>query len=302
MFASLPVYAEGVLVILSKDSQPYQLFYKHLIQALDEEASDPVDIKMVKLDDLNQSLLLGRNGKNFNLTITVGSKAAKAVSAIKTNSPVLCVMLPKRSFQSIMEGVDSQNQSRFSAMFLDQPLLRKFNLIRVALPEYKNVGVILGPATQAKHSEIKRIAAMGNIKLYSKNIQTSDALVNALNEVLDSNDILLTIADPVVVNRNTLHSLFMTSYMKRIPVVGYSRAYVQAGALLAVYSTPVQLGKQAGEILRQIVKSGKQLSSDVYYPKYFSVSVNKRVAKSLGILLKDEHEIQALMQSMEGGS
>lgn len=302
LFVSSVVNAGDVLVVLSKSSKPYQVFYQYLVRSLNETGNGLVDTRMIELRDFNKDSLFDSEGKKYKLVVTAGSKAARAVATLDVKIPVLFALLPQRSYQSIIKDIDRDSRARYSAMFIDQPISRKFDLIRAALPEYRNVGVILGPATRYKNAELKRIASRKNIKLDTKNIKASKGLLNALNEVLDSNEVLLTIADPVVVNRSTLQSLFMTSYMKRIPVIGYSRAYVRAGALLAVYSTPEQLGRQAGEMIGRLFKPGNVFISTASYPKYYSISVNVRVAKSLGLLLKDEQQIQTVMQSMENGS
>ena len=65
-------------------------------------------------------------------------------------------------------------------------------------------------------------------------------------------------------------------------MVAFSPAYVRAGALLALYVTPAQIGQQAGELARGVLR-GKALPSQAIYAQNFSISVNSHVARSLGL-------------------
>jgi hypothetical protein len=57
---------------------------------------------------------------------------------------------------------------------------------------------------------------------------------------------------------------------------------VSAGALLAVFSTPAQIGRQLGEELVALAEESGPLPPP-RHPRYFSVEVNARVARSLGL-------------------
>ena len=142
---------------------------------------------------------------------------------------------------------------------------------------------MLSQDSQKSEHELRRAAAVAGIVLRMEQIGDEKQLVGALHRVLDDADVLLAVPDPLVFNRNTAQSVLLTTYRMGKPVAGYSRAYVTAGALLAVYSTPAQIGRQIGEeLLTMQVRPGRPLPAPGY-PRYFSVEVNERVARSLGI-------------------
>jgi ABC-type uncharacterized transport system substrate-binding protein len=62
-------------------------------------------------------------------------------------------------------------------------------------------------------------------------------------------------------------------------------AYVKAGAIAAVYSSPEEIGEHIGESIGQFLKHRGRINPTHSFPKYFSVSTNKSVADSLKILL-----------------
>lgn len=88
----------------------------------------------------------------------------------------------------------------------------------------------------------------------------------------------------------------ITAYRYQDPMIGFSQAYVKAGALAAVYTTPEQTGKQVGEIAMRALGGKVVLLSPPKYPKHFSVSVNYQVARSLDISIGDEADILQRLQ------
>jgi ABC-type uncharacterized transport system substrate-binding protein len=74
-----------------------------------------------------------------------------------------------------------------------------------------------------------------------------------------------------------------------VPVIGFSPAYVKAGALVAVHSTPAQLARQVNEILQRL--SVNPTLPAPQHPEYFSIAVNAHVARSLEIPLENEEAV-----------
>jgi len=291
----------NILVVMSKDTKPYQEFADVLREsAVNISALSSLSIEFQQITELDHDAMAAVTDKRYRLIITVGSLAARKILALKLKVPVFSTLIPKRTYDVLRNKIDGLNKNNTFAIYLDQPAERKFGLIRAALPDIKNVGVIVGPSTHSRIPELNNAARGKDINLDSKEIENERGLLDALNDLLENSEVLLTVADPAVVNRNTLQSVFMTSYMKRIPVIAYSRSYVRAGALMAVYSTPGQIGLQAGELLLAMEKRKSWGDVQSYYPKYFSVAVNDRVARSLGLLIKDQDQIQSAMKAMEG--
>ena len=57
---------------------------------------------------------------------------------------------------------------------------------------------------------------------------------------------------------------------------------MKAGALAATYSSPEQIGKQTAEMIIALQKKPARELPVVVQPKYFSVVLNKQVARSFG--------------------
>ena len=110
--------------------------------------------------------------------------------------------------------------------------------------------------------------------------------------------VLVAVPDATLFNNRTISNILLTAYHQRSPVIGFSPAYVKAGALFALYSTPAQIGQQAGEAARAGLASGSLPPPAA--PRHFRVGTNHYVARSLGINLEDAAVLQERLERSEG--
>jgi ABC-type uncharacterized transport system substrate-binding protein len=224
-----------------------------------------------------------------NLIASVGTEAARVLSESPPSAPVLHTLIPRQVFLEL--AAVAGPGARVSAIYLDQPFARQLDLVRVALPKASRLGVLLGPTSQSLQAELTAAARARGLRLDVERIATEEELLPALKRVLEDSDALLSVADPVVLNNSTVHHLLLTTYHQRVPVVGLSRGYVEAGAALAVHSTPEQIGRQLGELAAELAATGRWRLPPPQYPQYYSVTLNNRVLDSLGLRLEPEEAI-----------
>src|SRR5262249_3817466 len=148
---------------------------------------------------------------------------------------------------------DAARRRELSAVFIDQPLSRQLDLVRLALPERRRVGVILGPSSQELAGELGTQAREHALTLSTARINDRADLYGALRSVLPASDLLLMVPDPVVANADTVYGLLLTTYREQLPVVGFSEGLLNAGALISLFSTARQQGRQGGEIAHQLL-------------------------------------------------
>jgi ABC-type uncharacterized transport system substrate-binding protein len=130
-------------------------------------------------------------------------------------------------------------------------------------------------------------------------VTAAEEIYPALKQALSEAEVVLALPDPLIYNSASLQNILLTTYRARIPLVAFSPAYVKAGAVLAVYSTPAQVTRRAVEMLRQW-QSGRGLPSP-QKPREFEVVVNERVAASLGLWIDMPNLIVADLRRMEDG-
>lgn len=284
-----------VLVLLSKEQPEYQEVANSLRQTLAQQAGQGIEVNVATLPDGVRRLTENTDALP-GMIVTVGTQAAKLTALQHASVPILHTLLPRQAYLDLARERTQDRARRHTAIYVDQPLRRQLNLVGFALPEHTRVAVILGPTTASLENELVTAARDRDLDLQARHLPSSTELIPLLNEVLEESDVLLSLPDPMVFNSSTLHHLLIATYHRKVPVMGFSRAFVEAGALLAVYSTPAQTGRQAAEIVRQALQAPVRPLPPPQYPKYFAVAVNRRVAASLGLDIPDEQTLLNRLQ------
>lgn len=219
------------------------------------------------------------------LFVALGTEAASLLAKEERRAPILCTLLPRISFDRIVRETGRRPSPQFSALCLDQPFTRQLDLIRLALPQVRRIGVLWGPESQVQMTALQLAAHARGLELVSARVGPDAPLFPSLKRVLEEAGLLLAVADPTLYNVSSLKNILLASFRARLPMVAFSPAYVRAGALLAVHTTPSQMGRQAALMVRKVL-AGKALPATPQYPQDFSISVNEHVARSLGLALE----------------
>jgi len=116
--------------------------------------------------------------------------------------------------------------------------------------------------------------------------------------LMNRSNAILTLPDPVALSPRRAKWLLYQSYQKKVPIISFSRSFVKAGALAAVFSTPRQIGRQAGEVAISILKD-PEYAPRFLYPSYFDIALNRAVARSLGLEIADKESLMKSMKNLE---
>lgn len=285
--------AAEIAVVLSDDSAAYREVAEAVRAGLARSPGTQVAVRMLPVTALDN---LPR--QDLQAIVTVGARAARAVATRELNAPVLNTLVPRNAFEHIAaESGRAGDPRRFSAVFLDQPAARQLDLIRLALPEAGRVGLLLGPESESLYTAVQVAAVGRRLRISAQKVGTENQLYPALQKVLGEADVLLALPDPAVFNGTTISNILLTTYRQQLPVIGFSAAYTHAGAVLALYSTPAQIGSQAAEMLRGALTTG--LLAPPQYPRDFLVSTNPHVARSLGLMIEDAAVLRSKLSAAE---
>lgn len=225
--------------------------------------------------------------------VALGARAFIVASRQAAGRPVVGALISRPAYEELLPV----SGERWSVILLDQPLERWSGLMRVAFPSRSQVGLLSGPATQRSLRTMERRFQDRNLTLATENIASTEEVVPALERLLPRMSVLLALPDPLAHNRNTVQPLLLTTYRAGIPVVAYSESYQQAGAVLALYSTPAQIAYQIVESVQQFADG--RPPANMQWPRYFTIGVNVAVARSLGLQLAPGSEIQEQLRGLD---
>ena len=281
-----------VVVLLSDSSAPYQEAARAIRESIEADSAK-LTIRFVVAGDPGADEAMAQPDT---LLVPLGAKATQI--AAKTDQPLFAALVARQFFEKLVPSASS-NRRQISALFLDQPISRHLQLVRVAQPRARTVGVVLGPSQSVLQAELTQAASNAGLRLSAIALTGSGDLFTSLQTLLPNVDALLLFPDPLVVNRSSIQNLMLTTYRQRVPVVGYSQNLVDAGALVAVYSTPQQIGQQVAETIQRMLSARQWELLPPAYPKYFTVKTNSSVARSLDIEVPNE---ALLAQRMAAGA
>lgn len=284
-----------VSLLLSDGSSSYRQFADSINIAL---SASKADVQIFEVP-FNSPADAGRlsalpGARNADLIVAVGTKAAE-LSIAQVATPVLIVLVPDTGYQKLLTH---EILPPISAIYLNQPWDRQFAFLRAALPELRKIGLLYSPDSGIDIETLrKKIAARGG-SLIARPVQSADSLYAALESVLADSVVLLMVPDSAIYSSSNIRNILLTSYRRHVPLVGISKAYVNAGAVCAIFSTPEQLAGQASGAIVLFARN-RQLPAP-QYPAEFTIEVNRQVARSLELELPAQDEIRTQMNRGAG--
>lgn len=270
-----------VVVVISERSASYLEAADALAAELERTGLPRADIAVVSSGEYSAA---APGTVPPRLLVAVGTGAANLLAAKDGRVPLIATLLPASSFEQIVLATGRKPSATFSAVFLSQPFSRQLDLIRLALPEARRVGVLWGPDSLAQAPALQVATQARGLQLVAGVVGPGEPAYPALQKVLEDADLLLAVANPQLYNSASIQNILLSSYRSKVPFIGFSPSYVQAGAVFAVYSTPAMIGRQTAMMARSILQ-GRGLPALPQYPQEFNVSVNDQVARSLGLKL-----------------
>ena len=229
------------------------------------------------------------------IVISLGTSAAEAVFKKKSKKPHIATLITQSSFDSLAKQYFGSEAIALAAgispIILDQPFERKVALAKKLLPKASRVGVMLGSATKEKISTYNNSIIDRKMKPQALVIDANKNPIRQLDPIIKQSDVFIPVADSHLINVTTAKWILQLSYRYRVPVIGYSSNFVDAGALASVYSSAEGVAKQTLELLGMVFH--KDYIHAVHLPKFCTVKFNTNVAWYLNLTIPDELAIDA---------
>ncbi len=284
-----------MVLLVSSDASPgYAQAAQAFVQTLAKLGVPAADVRQMVVSEFKAQPSAAGPLSQARLVVTLGLEAAQALAQAQSNASVLCALLPRSSFARLMLGKSQRASGPFTALYLDQPQARQVALIRLALPRAKRLGVLVGPESVARVPSLKQQASAAGLSLVEAQVDPAQGIFSALKQVLQDSDVLLALPDPAVFGSSTIQNILLSTFRAKVPLVGFSPAYVRAGALLSLHTTPGQVGAQAAGLVAKAL-GGLGFPPTPVDPADFEVEVNQPVAHALGLNLQAQELRETLL-------
>jgi putative tryptophan/tyrosine transport system substrate-binding protein len=240
---------------------------------------------------------LSRSGSPPTVLVTLGLEALKqavASAGERPGSAIVGLLVPRYG----LESIPRTGAARLNGVYLDQPFHRQLQWLRLALPERRRLGVLLGPDSKRYAGEIRQAAEAAGLDLVLRIAERQVEVAPGLQAVLAESDLLLAVPDSVVFSGQMAQYVLLASYRHGLPLIGYSAPMVKAGAAAALVATPEQIGRQGAALIRKLLGGGRIQA--IQAPDDFAIMVNPSVARALELAF-DEVQLKAVERRMQGG-
>lgn len=285
MLLAAPAAAFELTLVLSQNDGAHAKFAEALRAELEVTAHRLTDGGSVE-DGVGDEGLAAAD-----LVVASGIAAAAAVVE-RGVAPTLAVLITRSQYQDLRRQYPD---AALSAIVLDQPPERQLALLRAVLPHGRTIGVLFGPQTQVHADDFDDAAARAGLDLVGKAVSGASDLMPALKQALESADALIALADPLLSTSAAARSLLLSSYRYRRPVVAYSQAYVDAGALAAVFSRPGDIARDVVDWLHEMRDDARH-APQVRAPRHFDIAINHQVARALNLDVADAATVMARLR------
>ena len=273
-----------LLLIVSQESPVYQEFQQSMLETLNSAVAEELDFRLA-------SDVAGLDFSSYSAVVVAGFEAAKVVAAHNfPDKPLLYTMLPLSSYQWL--DANSMLSPQHKLLYIDQPVSRYLQLLRAAMPDITTVGYLYGETSAFYIEDIKKIVDVTKYQIVFGGLMGNNKLSNLLKNMFSDSDAMLLLPDPFFYNRRVVQEILLASFRYKRPLVAYSESFLKAGAMLALFSTPGQIGRQTAEIINCLGKRCYGAVMQRSAPKYFSVMVNDVVARQMGMSSKSAEELQ----------
>ena len=281
MFCGMPFQAMAAVRLLLADDTPY---YREtaisLQRRLHELAPEAIISVHTQLGSWPETDIL----------VSIGSQALTNIRARYPDRAALHLFVTSDFWRE--QCAHDPGLGNNATVVLDQPPRRLLTLARLLMPQAHTLAVVLGPISRKHGGELESGAAALGFKPLTGILDPTDNPITTLSPLVNTAQVAVALPDSADFNRAVAKWLLQLSFRARIPVIGFSRAYADAGALASVYSTPENMGRQGAELVAEQLAQG-QLPPGMLHPRYYTLTTNAAVAGALDIVLPTAEALQS---------
>ncbi len=276
----------NILFVASKPSADYVEVLNSVKQQLEVKSPERYEFNTVFISS-ESNLKADLAAADF--VVTVGTAAANMAFSSKPKVPIISVLITENAFSALTEkhygSIEAAFAAQVSSICLDQPVTRSIQLAKLLVPGSSGVGMMLGPASVHRQAELSKYIADSGLQPQFVSVGVKDNPIHKIEPVLSRSDVFIPISDSRLINIATAKWILHLSYRHKVPVIAFSKSYLKAGALVAIYSSPADVAQDTAEWL---IKSKSDAVGDLHKPAHYSLDFNQSVAANLKIKLETE--------------
>lgn len=244
--------------------------------------------------------------ENYDLIVTLGRRGLKHAICYNGQIPIYSLLISKSHYRAVLRSngiVPSANEEKdrtISAFYIEHPVTRHLLLIK-SLEKFMDsplrAGVILGENTVNSLDELREASEELGVDLDIMTVKEEESPADALKKLLEDHNLVLAIPDNGVFDRTNARGMLMLSLAKKVPVIGFTHATTDSGALAALYTPKYRQIKEASAVISNMLKNKSIILPKERHPEFYSISINFTVRKRLMPDLPSSDVLSKMLQN-----
>jgi ABC-type uncharacterized transport system substrate-binding protein len=180
------------------------------------------------------------------------------------------------------EQIPDGDRMAVTPLFSEHPPLSQLNLALQVTRDVRAIGVLYGSsgAASKQFRELATAAQQTDIRLVSLQVPVGKSPIAVLNDYLADLDVVIALADPEVMNPQSIRPLLLATARRRVPMIGgLSPSYIRAGVAMGAFNSIEHKAEDVWRFSCGLYSLGNQSRPFVYY--------NKSVVSLLHLTLPD---------------
>ncbi|GAA5317728.1 MAG: hypothetical protein AseanaTS_29330 [Candidatus Pelagadaptatus aseana] len=219
--------------------------------------------------------------------VAIGSKACENLLRHTRETATLCAFITAAAFKQLLQKYPERD--RVHGLCIDQPLPRLIRLATLLHSEQPNhrIGLL------STDNESETAIASDKVELHITQLGIDDNPIQQLKPLVSNNDSVIVLPGNSHLNRLSARLILQLSLKHKTPVIGFSKKYTDAGALLSIHPSPEDIALDITRILES--KPDSAATPTLQPGSNFSLSMNKNVARKLRYQL----DMETLRKSLD---
>ena len=205
-----------ILMITSQETGPYKEVINGFRQYFASQNGTAALLEEYSLQgDTSKAAQIFKEAKTRHpqLLLTIGSLATQTALQEAPELPTVASM--------ILSADELKQSTNATGVVLDFPLETQLQWIQKVTPQVKTVGVLFNPAVnRAKIEAATKVAQSLGLTLLPGEVETPQALPDALESLARRAEVLWGITDSMVLSPQTAEPILLFSFRNRIPFTG----------------------------------------------------------------------------------
>jgi putative tryptophan/tyrosine transport system substrate-binding protein len=220
------------------------------------------------------------------LIVTAGTPATLAVKKATSTVPLVMIAVGDPVGTGIVPSL-ARPGGNITGLSSIAPDLegKRLELLREVIPKLSHVAFFLNPLNPFHTVSVRQAFAAAQtlgIKLQALEVRTSGELDGAFDAIArEKPDALLILADRVFLHNRKRMMDFATEH--RLPSVNAYRELVEGGGLMSYGPSYEDMHRRAADYVDKILKGAKPGDLPLEQPTKFTLIVNLRAAKAMGV-------------------